>query len=191
MLLLITVILLVYLALSSANKKLFEPDLAADDGYPTHVPEAKVRTNGNKVRVSHGRLQLLGGPTSQRKVTYKEFNEILQCPTSEPDLDGNRGTISMMRMVPPTRNTVELICAWAETDCSPWHVCHRKVKELKSTRHKIEGGYTGSPFQARLLRVINGKLHYESAYFTKDSNRKNETNCWYKKTFLGNELIID
>jgi hypothetical protein len=67
-----------------------------------------------------------------------------------------------------------------------------KCKILDTNNFVCGGEYsTNASHRADIWSMSNGKIHYESAYFTKDSDRKKETNCWYKKTFFGNELIID
>ena len=75
----------------------------------------------------------------------------------------------MLDMVPLTRSRVEIICAWAETFCSPWTVCQEEVIANKEGRYKNDLSKPGSIQYShgldrifrdfRLLRIMNGTLY--------------------------------
>eukprot|EP01032_Pedospumella_encystans_P008582 gene8582-10168_t len=99
-------------------------------------------------------------------VKFSDFHKNLQCVDSpEAELDGNRGTWSILKMAPPKKQTIEQICAWAEQKCHPWVECRKQVEKFK------EGGYYkelnnfdqifGRFRGALLLRVINNEMHYD------------------------------
>jgi len=67
-----------------------------------------------------------------------------------------------MKLVPPTQETVELMCTWAETMCYPWAHCRKQMDLFK------QGGYpkellhmTTVPYQVRLIRIIKGALYFD------------------------------
>ena len=65
------------------------------------------------------------------RFTFREFRKALQCAPSEPAIAGKRAVVEMMRAVPPTRSSFELLAAWAQTGCTPWAACRKKVMEFK------------------------------------------------------------
>ena len=94
--------------------------------------------------VSRGRLKLINYsavgrwiPKNNQKqqaqmVTFTDFEKHLQCSSPEPDMDGTRGGWSMMKMAPPTKESLELICAWAESRCHPWVTCKDHADSYKA-----------------------------------------------------------
>jgi len=112
--------------------------------FPKSVPEYEVRkdlyTNDT---VSRGRLHLVNydatkAPTEindeqrSKMVNFATFQRHLQCASPEPELDGIRGSWSLIQMAPPTKHTVERVCAWAESACHPWVQCKEKADEMKN-----------------------------------------------------------
>ena len=93
-------------------------------------------------------------------MTLDEFKKILQCPIHEPELNGKRGSISLYKLLPPTKIIIESICAYLQTQCNPWKSCHDKISELKNTPY-FKSYYTSSPYQVKLYRIINNELYYD------------------------------
>ena len=106
--------------------------------YPDVVPEYKVRLDkASDEEVTAGRIHIMSSLASGKKeetYSFEEFKRILQCAPDEPGLNGRRGTIDLLKLVPPTADTVELMCAWAETNCSPWSECKKRVKQDESRK---------------------------------------------------------
>jgi len=101
------------------------------------------------------------------RVSLQELRTILQCSPDEPDLVGDRGSVLLAtKMVPPTRETIRLMATWVESRCDVWAKCNDELKRFDSgeTREWGVGGKKGamdSPFQVRLLRVLQGKLYID------------------------------
>mmetsp|Transcript_14173 Transcript_14173/g.19394 ORF Transcript_14173/g.19394 Transcript_14173/m.19394 type:complete len:165 (-) Transcript_14173:216-710(-) len=87
-----------------------------------------------------------------KRVPLRAFKRLLQCAPIEPDLDGNRGSISLMNMLPPSSETVKFLCAKIESGCETISSCRKKVQELmiekKYSKQFGPGSWLG------LLRVI-------------------------------------
>ena len=145
--------------------------------YPKTVPKFPVRADPYSATgepVSRGRLDRIGGfPDLRRdkhvphkRYTVKEFKEALQCSEGEPALNDNYGTLSLMLLSPPTRESIELIAAWAEKDCggsaSDWTSCRRELEKLKRGGYPAEFKTARShkdPFQ--MVRIINNELYQD------------------------------
>jgi hypothetical protein len=70
-----------------------------------------------------------------KMVKFADFDRLLQCASPEPDLDGNRGGWSLLKMAPPTKQSIELIAAWAESKCHPWVECRKIAQAYKAGIH--------------------------------------------------------
>ena len=98
-------------------------------------------------------------------VKFADFQRHLQCASPEVELDGTRGSWSMAKMAPPTRQSIEQICAWAESKCHPWADCRRNVEVYKAggfdksmdDLDRVWGMFRG----AILLRVIDNEAYYD------------------------------
>eukprot|EP01031_Cornospumella_fuschlensis_P034945 gene34945-42320_t len=147
-----------------------------DDEWPETIPVVAVRRDAHTHEfVSIGGLTKLNGVKSRKdlidamtnrtftstKISMKEFRQTLQCAPSEPDLDGNRGTISLMKMITFSKEMVKVVCAWAESNCSPWSHCHKLVEQYSGAPPTGRPSYLGSPYQAKLMRVIKGSLYLD------------------------------
>jgi hypothetical protein len=95
-----------------------------------------------------------------KKFSYAFLMRHLQCDSSLPDMN-SRGSVKMLQMVPLTRSRAEIICAWAESSCSPWTDCQHLVETNKKGGYnqelKVPGFYGFRDF--RLLRVTNNTLY--------------------------------
>ena len=116
--------------------------------YPKTIAHFPVRKDINSnEQVSRGRLELLNynhhkkennhhnkqdnNNNDNNKVSLEKFKEIMQCDDNEPALDQYYGTLSLMLLFPPSKETVELMCAWAETRCGDWVQCKAQVDKFK------------------------------------------------------------
>ena len=142
--------------------------------FPETVPEYNIRKDFyTNEAVSFGRIALLstkipGGPVpAQSRVSSAEFKRILQCPRFTPDLNGDSGILHILKLVPTTRDILKAVCAWMETGCENWKICQEKsIDEMtEATNGNLDEkdlqGKTASPYQTKLLRVINGTLFYD------------------------------
>ena len=77
--------------------------------YPKRIPVYHVRRDhySNEV-VSRGRLERIGGLDHKKSPISLSLIQDAQC--IEPTLNGRRGIISILEIVRPTRNILELIC---------------------------------------------------------------------------------
>ena len=93
--------------------------------YPTVIKKQEVREDVDGMPVSRGRLHLVGETiatlgtdrTVHKRFSYVDYKKKLQCAPEEPDLDYN-GAISLMTLSPPTKDSIEVICAWLESGCA-------------------------------------------------------------------------
>lgn len=150
--------------------------------YPAAVSLWPVRRDTTGSEVTRGRLAAIYGKTFKdkdlflfdrvgpgadryttlKKYPLKELRRLLQCSPTEPDLDAHTGSISMLRLAPPTKRTTEIISAWAETHCKgEMHRCHAEADVNKQGGyHKdinMRGGFSGFG----MLRVVNGSLFHD------------------------------
>jgi hypothetical protein len=140
--------------------------------YPNHVPRIPVRKDSvTKQPVSRGRFQRIGGlfehevDPGVQKLTLAEMRRELQCSSWAADLQGKRGSLSLLEIAPPTKLTVEQVAAWVEskhdaTSSKNWKECHRLRRAwLKDPPQEFVHGSWAS--QIGLFRVINGSLFYD------------------------------
>lgn len=131
--------------------------------YPKTIPLYHVRYDvfTNKA-VERGAIYHLN--EGSRKLSLKEFNKLLQCPKYQPDLDGKNGVLSFLKLIPPTREILELMCAYAETECSNWNSCRESVKQFKENKSYPLTFWEGrNGFAAyRLYRIdSDGNIFYD------------------------------
>lgn len=141
--------------------------------YPKSIPVYPHRRDRfTQEPVSRGRIYQLGGLaalTEEAKVSLSELKRVLQCAGDEPDIVGDRGTLHILKIAPPSRETVRLVSVWAETGCDTWQQCHELLAKFdkkeegygEGSRQSRDSGKMTSPFQVRLLRVSNGSLAYD------------------------------
>jgi len=146
--------------------------------FPDSIPVFSVRRDVyTGETVSRGRLKMPDDmlqminesryifPPSFKKLSMHEVDRSWQCASCEPDLDGNRGTLSMIKMLPTTKERLEIVCAWAETQCTSWSVCKELAMEMKNGSYDKYISHFGAglgPFRSFIMmRVINGSLHYD------------------------------
>lgn len=132
--------------------------------YPASIPVYSVRLDVTTNKpVERGVIQKLFTSQNQR-YTLDEFYKLLQCPAKEPDLDFMSGGISLLKLLPPTRDTVEIMSAYSENRDFPWE----KAIDKMNTRFKK--GIYGSELMGngqngflawRMFRIINQTLYYD------------------------------
>lgn len=89
-------------------------------------------------------------------------------------MNGNRGSISLLKILQPTRHIVELMCSWAESLCvhdGDWRECHKNIDILRSgdpgqviynkVRKDGKDNIINNPYYIRLIRIMNGSLYYD------------------------------
>lgn len=87
-----------------------KPMVSAVD-FPDSIPIVKVREDiYTKEPVARFKVNNL---EQGKKYSLQRFLEILQCPAIQPDL-GYSGSLEMLKMIPPTKETIEAVSAWTE-----------------------------------------------------------------------------
>jgi hypothetical protein len=160
--------------------------------YPDQIVKYEVRKDfWSNEEVSRGRLHLAEmNPhtctklSSEKKIPYETFKKILQCAPQEPGLDGLDGSISLTRLVKPSRKTVEVICAWAEsTRCSQddWSTCQDEVVRFKKhgPDNKNDISMPRLNFFARfqLVRIIDSELYLDWPWGAERTKIKEVVRC--------------
>jgi hypothetical protein len=132
--------------------------------FPKEIRKFPVRKFDNEP-VSTGRINMEQGLRGKRdnikRVKLADFRKQLQCSPDNPDLNGRNGGMSMLKLVPPTKKIVELMCVWAETKCAPWYMCHKLLDSYLNGSYPHHWGVRGHFLmfqQFHLLRVIKGNL---------------------------------
>eukprot|EP01038_Epipyxis_sp_PR26KG_P005900 gene5900-8140_t len=104
---------------------------------------------------------------AKNKVSSSEFKRIMQCAPSEPGLDGKRGSLTLLKLVPPSKLNIELIAMNIEKLCEPWRNCHKLLVEVKKgasakkgIREKMNIKFDVQ-MQNQLIRIINNTLYYD------------------------------
>lgn len=144
-----------------------------ESDYPLSIPITHIRRDiYTHEPVSSGRFELFGGfPTqpvpkiSSIKVNIDQLRRYLQCLPHEHHFS-NFGSLNFMKLIPPTKEIIERIAAWCETECTPWKKCGDIVKDYKLGNYpksveRIERMSNGSPYQVKLLRISKGKLYLD------------------------------
>ena len=144
--------------------------------FPASVRHFEVRKDQHGVPVSRGYLypKLHGtigkaDPStdvftrSPGRVPYSQLLSGLQCANHEPDLDSASGLLHILRMAPPSQETLELVCAYVETRCEKRAECQSNVDDFKAGRFpEIFGQYRFSGFQQlSLFRVKGNELYID------------------------------
>lgn len=103
--------------------------------YPKQILTYHIRRDHytNEI-VSRGRLERIGGLEHKNApISLSLFKKELQCAIHEPTLNGRRGIIDVLQMIRPTKEILELMCAWIESRCKPWSVCRDVIKQFKNS----------------------------------------------------------
>jgi len=99
------------------------------------------RAYPTQVEVYDGRNVTTGDKfhSISRRMSYKEFNKVMQCPPEQPDLLYS-GSYQLMKLVPPTRDSLQFFCAYAETRCEPFKKCRERVASIRRAEAGGKGG---------------------------------------------------
>ena len=77
----------------------------------------------------------------------------------EPAFDEYYGTLSLLILFPPTKESIELLCAWGETECENWLDCKKRMLKFKNNEYNNDSLHILHDFkQFRMLRITNNKL---------------------------------
>ena len=161
--------------------------------YPTFIEKQEVRKDADGIPVSRGRLHLVGETIAalgidrivNKRFNYVEYKKKLQCAESEPDLDYH-GAISLMTLSPPTKDSIEIVCAWLESGCadhestanpimdeaSRFSMCRDNIVRYKNGKYvdadmkavirgKNAKNIDEFAFPILLHRIIDGRLYYD------------------------------
>ena len=127
--------------------------------FPLSIPIYPVRRDIiTNEEVSRGRIKdmvLEVDKIRQDKISYDEFVRTAQCSSPIPDLNGNRGTYSALRMVKLTKKYLETACAHIESNCyATENTCPQYIEKAKNgTYNQING--------VELYRLKSNKLYLD------------------------------
>ena len=129
--------------------------------FPAHVPIFQVRKDPlTRKAVVRGRTKLL---EIGKKHTLSDFKKILQCSRQQPELYGKGGALSLAKKIPLTRETIMLVAAHLESECTLWNGCRDVVQRYlndgypRTVIHHKVGGFRAS----KLFRIMNGTYYYD------------------------------
>ena len=153
--------------------------------FPKSIPVYLIRKDKSQTEVSRGRFEAIGGiptprndrilPADSIPLTNSTYlKRVLQCANFEPSIDGESGILSLLKLARPTKVTLQSVCAWLETSCSPWNACHTIVSQFANETYppKLDG--LVQRHDLRLLRIMKGKLYIDwpwgTTRFTEKTN---------------------
>lgn len=152
--------------LSKSNKE----SIPYKDYYPKTIETFRVRRYSGNKKVTTGLLRAADfikqdynekdKRLEDKNVSFsswKEFQDTLQCASVEEELEEPDGIFSLLTAIPPTKDTIELMCAFAETKCMEWFNCRKMRDKLKAGEEVIKANLPILE-QFLLLRIIDGKL---------------------------------
>jgi hypothetical protein len=153
--------------LSAPLSPLLEEGLWTLTDFPTTVPkEDSIRLDvytQQPVRRSRGVLHLFSHER-EHTFTYEQFQKDLQCPVSQPDINGPNGAISFLRLMPLTKQHLKILCAFAElSNIDNVPDTMDRPQDMIPQYEQNQGFDINNPVQTnyRLYRVINNTLHYD------------------------------
>ena len=144
--------------------------------FPESVPIFKVRHDRKGHEVTRGDVyhKLRSEESSTHDLfqpskisTYQQFTNALQCPVHEPDFNDINGAINLLRMVPPSIESLELVCTYAETRCTTHEQqsCGQSMAAFKNGDYPEMLGVYQLRFngfeQVVLMRVKDNELFYD------------------------------
>ena len=108
-------------------------DLLLFSMYPRSTSHFPIRRDKYDNLVTRGRYELLSDLNI--KISTHKFKEILQCSINEPAFDEYYGTLSLLILFPPTKESIELLCAWGESQCENWLACKERMLKFKNNEY--------------------------------------------------------
>jgi hypothetical protein len=170
--------------------------------FPQSIPVYPVRKDAlTNEEVSRGRIKdmLLGvGEVSQEKMSYEDFVRTAQCSNPIPDLNGNRGAYSALRMVKLTKKYLETACAHIESNCyasensCPQYIENAKngtyvrlngieLYRLKANKLYLDRPWGQERLESPMNRLVNGDMRLFNYVL---SNIRDIGDCFF---FFGGE----
>ncbi len=162
-----------------------------------HFPIRKDHYSKSNTPVSRGRFALLHNShpyhlmkNDSMKIPLAKFKEILQCAREEPSINGVRGSIDLLRLLPPTREITELFCAYFDlgyAGCEDgehwcdWETCRKTVQE----HHNNPKLCRPARSEDNLVRIMNGKLYVDWPWCIEDHEK-----VTYSTLVVGNVLDV-
>ena len=138
--------------------------------FPESIPIFKVRHDRKGHELTRGdvhhKLQNKVDD-SNKNSTYQHFAHALQCAVHEPDFNDINGAINLLRMVPPSIESLEYCCTYAETRCTNHHGqnCRQYLEAFKNGDYPESLGVYQLRFngfeQVVLMRVKDNVLYYD------------------------------
>lgn len=148
-------------------------DLYNDDYFPHVIRKFPVRKDElTNEPVSRGRIELVGGLTGEfslrnprksknpQRIHINDLMRVLQCPKREPTIDASRGTVGLLKLIKPSRKTIEHICANIESGCEPYYKCKELIAKYKKGEYPTGHGHNGNS-NRNLIRVIGDDLYLD------------------------------
>lgn len=105
---------------------------------------------------------------NDRKMSLSDFKKKMQCSPREPDIEGNRGVISMIKHLNMSSDAVEAICAWVVSGCEMWYKCHQALQNYKDEKIPFHNKNWPHDNVLWLYRIINGSLYSDWPWKRKD-----------------------
>lgn len=144
--------------------------LDSDDYYPQSIKKVSTRRDvWTNEPVSRGKLELLGGVSREftfrtkpkpHRVHVEDLKKILQCAPREPTLDGSRGSVGLLKLIVPTKQTIEHICASIESGCTPLYKCRSFAADYRAGKYPTGHGHEGDSSR-NLLRIIDNDIYFD------------------------------
>ena len=157
-----------------------------DDYYPQLIKKFSVRKDKySKEPVTRGRIELVGGLGDQftfrktenlepndpsaskglpqrnyKRIHVDELKRLLQCSSREPTVDGSRGSMGLLQMITPRKETIEHICASIESGCTPFYKCRDEAAKFRKGKFPTGHGYDGNS-NRNLIRVMNDDVYLD------------------------------
>jgi hypothetical protein len=154
--------------------------------YPTAIYAFKPRVDPHSRQpVERGRLEVLGGIHAQRKVSLQDFRQLLQCAPSEPGIEGSRAPLSFLRLIPPRRETIELMVVYQQTNCYPWKDCQDLLQQWRSNASSY---HNLTSCTVPLIRVMNGEIYEDYPFFPCYSYHTSDINHYYAHWMVLNKV---
>jgi hypothetical protein len=170
--------------------------------FPQSIPIYPVRRDViTNEEVSRGRIKdilLELGKVRQEKMSYRDFVRTAQCSNPIPDLNGNRGAYSALRMVKLTKKYLETACAHIESNCyasensCPQYIENAKngtyarlngieLYRLKANKLYLDRPWGQERLESPMNRLVNGDMRLFNFVL---SNIKDIGDCFF---FFGGE----
>ncbi len=151
--------------LMCTDGSILDPDFDDEDIFPKDIPYFPVRKDPlTGKEVERGRFELLPSKLPNHyntdpklKVPLQKFKELLQCAKTEPTLNGNRGTLHMVKMQPPTKEAIGAMAVRAMTG----NPNYKEIRNFIRDKQTRPGDDCHHNKERNLVRIVNGSLHLD------------------------------